>query len=356
MEVGIIGLPKAGKTTLFNTLTSSRQATDRYQTFTEANIGTAEVPDPRLARLRDHYDPKKFTPATVTYVDIPGIQKGTCGEGLDLPRLREVDALAHVVRAFEDESLPHPDGSVNPARDIEVLDLELILADMAIVERRLENLAKARKRGLSPDEQREQTLLAERILPALEQERPLRGVELADDDRKRLRGFQLLSAKPLLLVLNVDESALGDDLAGELGLADRSALHIVTISAPIEEEISHLDAEHQAEFLADLGLDRPSLERVIRASYELLGLISFFTVGADEVRAWTLRHGTAAHQAGGALPSDIERGFLRAEVTPWEELLDLGSLAACRDKGLLRLEGKDYLVQDGEVVHFRFNV
>jgi len=394
MEVGIIGLPKVGKTTLFNTLTSSRQSTDAYQVSSQVNVAVASVPDPRLSQLRDHYQPKKFTPATVTYVDIPGIRKGGGAESLDLARLREVDALAHVVRAFNDPEILHSEGSVDPERDAEIVDLELILADMDIVTRRIERLDKAKKRGLSADEQRERVLLADVILPTLEGEQPLRTLELSTENRRRLRGFQLLSAKPLLLVLNVNEEDLTagtetgryNDNSGDShdieqagtetgrykdGNVDQHNLEqaggfsssrnarypeLVTVSAPIEEEISHLDAEHQAEFLADLGLQEPSLDRVIRASYRLLGLISFFTVGEDEVRAWTLRHGTHARKAGGAIHSDIERGFIRAEVTAWGDLLDLGSLASCRDQGLLRLEGKDYLVQDGEVVHFRFNV
>jgi GTP-binding protein YchF len=371
MEVGIIGLPKVGKTTLFNTLTASRQSTNAYQVSSQVNVAVASVPDPRLSRLRDHYQPKKFTPATVIYVDIPGIQKGGGAESLDLARLREVDALAHVVRVFDDPEILHSEGSVDPDRDIEIVDLELILADLDIVTRRIERLDKAQKRGLSADEQRERALLIDTILPTLEAEQPLRTLELAAEDERRLRGFQLLSAKPLLLVMNVDEDELtagtetgrfkgssGDPEDHEQAGQDKNARYpeVVTVSAPIEEEISHLDAEHQAEFLADLGLAEPSLDRVIRASYRLLGLISFFTVGEDEVRAWTLRHGTHARRAGGAIHSDIERGFIRAEVTAWEDLLDLGSLASCRDQGLLRLEGKDYLVQDGEVVHFRFNV
>jgi GTP-binding protein YchF len=359
MQVGIIGLPKVGKTTLFNTLTASQQSTDRYQVSKEVNVAVASVPDPRLEQLRDHYSPKKFTPATVTYVDIPGIQKGGDAESLDLARLREVDALAHVVRAFEDPEILHPEGSVDPARDVEIVDLELILADLEIVSRRIERLDKAVKRGLSTDEQRERALLTEVILPTLEAEQPLRTLELADADAKRLRGFQLLSAKPLLLVVNVGEDRLTGDAGSSRFTEGRAAKRypeIVTVSAPIEEEISHLDAEHQDEFLADLGLAEPSLDRVIRASYRLLGLISFFTVGEDEVRAWTLRHGTLARQAGGAIHSDIERGFIRAEVTAWDDLLDRGSLTGCREQGLLRLEGKDYQVRDGEVVHFRFNV
>jgi ribosome-binding ATPase YchF (GTP1/OBG family) len=403
MQVGIIGLPKVGKTTLFNTLTASRQSTDRYQVSSDTNIGRASVPDSRLAKLRDHYQPKKFTPAAVTYVDIPGIRKGSGAESLDLARLREVDALAHVVRAFEDPEILHSEGSIDPDRDVEIIDLELILADMEIVTRRIERLEKNAKRGLSQDEKREIELLAEIVLPTLEAERPLRDLELAAQDRKRLRGFQLLSEKPLLLVINVDEAdlAAGTEAgrfnapspeagrfntpspkargvnapsleAGHVnapspegGRVDGSATsdkvrsrhrEVVVVSAPIEEEISHLDAEHQAEFLADLGLEEPSLDRVIRASYRLLGLISFFTVGEDEVRAWTVRRDTPARQAGAAIHTDIERGFIRAEVTAWHDLLELGSLATCRDRGLLRLEGKEYPVQDGEIVHFRFNV
>ena len=355
MEVGIIGLPKVGKTTLFNILTASRQSTDRYQVSSETNIGQASVPDPRLARLRDHYRPKKYTPASVTYVDIPGISKGSGTESLDLARLREVDALAHVVRAFEDPEILHSEGSVEPNRDIEIIDLELILADLEIVTRRLERLDKNAKRGLNAEETRERDLLAETVLPSLEEERPLRDLQMADEHRKRLRGFQLLSEKPLLLVLNVDEDML--TAGAEIDhLYSRNRREAVVVSAPIEEEISHLDAEHQAEFLEDLGLEESSLDRVIQASYRLLGLISFFTVGEDEVRAWTLRAGTTARQAGAAIHSDIERGFIRAEVTAWTDLLELGSLPACRERGLLRLEGKDYPVQDGEIVHFRFNV
>jgi len=361
MEVGIIGLAKAGKTTLFNILTASRQSTDRYSVSRETHVGVASVPDPRLVRLRDHFSPKKFTPATVTYVDIPGIQRGDGAANLDLARLREVDALAHVVRAFDHPEIPHPEGSIDPRRDVEIVDLELILADLDIVSRRIERLDKARKRGLEAEEQRERNLLADVVLPALEHEQPLRALELSEADEKRLRGFQLLSAKPLLVVLNVGEDNLTSHVEADLGGTvtggeSLRGVHSVTVSAPIEAEISQLDTEHQAEFLADLGLSEPSLDRVIRASYELLGLISFFTVGEDEVRAWTIRRGTTARAAGGVIHSDIERGFIRAEVTAGDDLLALGSLAACRDKGKLRLEGKDYVVADGEIVHFRFNV
>ncbi len=356
METGILGLPKSGKTTLFNILTAARQATDKFVRSGETHVGVATVPDPRLARLRDLFRPRKYTPATVRYVDIPGIERGEGGVSVDLDKLKDVDALMLVVRAFDDPELPHPEGGIDPARDVATVDLELILADHALVERRLERLDKARKRGLSAEEERERRLLAEVVLPALEAERPLRAVELDDDDERRLRGFQLLSAKPSLVVLNVGEEEVATADPEGFGLAADPGRHVIVVSAPIEEEISRLAEAEQREFLADLGLEEPSAARVIRATFELLGRIAFFTVGEDEVRAWTIRRGTRARQAGAAIHSDIERGFIRAEVVGAADLLRLGGLAACREQGLLRLEGKDYVMQDGDVVNFRFNV
>lgn len=353
MKVGILGFAKAGKTTLFNLLTRSSQQTDKYVTSKKTHVGIAEVPDRRLVQLNDLFQPKKFIPATVTYVDIPGVKKGEGAESLDLPALREVDALIHVVRAFEDPELLHPDGSVNPQRDVENLDLELILADHEVVSGRLERLEKSKKRGLSPEEEREKELLEETVLPALDSERPLRQVELEPEDEKRLRGFQLLSAKPLLIALNVDEGQLGSPPDVKTSGASSS---VVVVSAPIEAEISVLSVEEQAEFLEDLGLAEPSVDRIIRASYELLGLASFFTVGDDEVRAWTIRQGTNARTAAGVIHSDLERGFIRAEVVRWDDLLRLESLAACRDEGILRLEGRDYVTLDGDVMHIRSGV
>ena len=356
MQLGILGFPKVGKTTLFNILTASQQTTDKFSASRQTNVGVAQVPDARLAQLRDLFHPKKFTPATVEYVDIPGIRKGEGAESLDLAKLRTVDALVHVVRAFEDPELPHPHGSVDPARDLANLELELILADHEVVERRLERLAQSQKRGLKPEEERERDLLAGTVLPALEAERPLREVELAAEDERRLRGFQLLSARPMLVVLNVGEADLGGADAAGLGYRQRPGSEAVVVSAPIEQEIAGLAPEEQRELLEGLGLAEPSLDRVIRASYHLLGLISFFTVGEDEVRAWTLRRGARARDAAGAIHSDIERGFIRAEVVEWDELVRRGTLAACRAAGSLRLEGKEYEVRDGEVMHFRFNV
>jgi ribosome-binding ATPase len=355
VQLGILGLPKSGKTTLFNTLTVSHQSTDKYATSSQTNMGVATVRDARLATLRDLFNPKRYMPATVQYVDIPGMKKGESAESLDLAKLKAVDALVHVVRAFEDPEILHPEGSVDPARDVSTMDLELILADHDIVERRLERLEKATKRGLNPEEQRERQILSEIVLPALESEKPLREVQLDPDDEKRLRGFQLLSAKPMLLVINVDEARAAQSPEA-LGIEVRPMVRAVTVSAPIEQEISTLPPDEQKEFLSDLGLSEPSLDRVTRASYDLLGVISFFTVGEDEVRAWTIRRGTHAREAAGVIHSDIERGFIRAEVVQCDDLIRLKTMAACRDAGLFRLEGKEYVVKDGDVVHFRFNV
>ncbi|MEA2560904.1 MAG: ribosome-binding ATPase [Acidobacteriota bacterium] len=355
MQLGILGLPKSGKTTLFNTLTASQQATDKFAASAQTNMGTATVRDVRLEQLRDLFNPKRYVPATVQYVDIPGMKRGESAESLDLAKLKTVDALVHVVRAFEDPEILHPEGSLDPARDVAMLDLELILADHDLVERRLDRLEKSSKRGLNPEEQREKALLGDVILPALEAETPLREVTLEPDDERRLRGFQLLSAKPMLIVVNVGEERAGEGVA-DLGLVLRPAVSAVVVSAPIEQDISAMPPEEQKEFLADLGLAEPSLDRVNRASYELLGLIAFFTVGEDEVRAWTIRRGTKAREAAGTIHSDIERGFIRAEIVPWDDLVRLKTMAACSKAGLTRLEGKEYEMKDGDVVHFRFNV
>ncbi len=377
MQLGILGLPKVGKTALFNALTASRQATGRFRASKTTNVGVAAVRDRRLEQLRDLYRPKRYTPAQVRFVDVPGIDRGR-GETLDLAELRMMDALVHVVRAFEDPELLHPSGGVDPRRDMETIDLELILADHEVVERRLERLAQARKRGLSDLEKRERALLSDRILPALEAETPLRRLEFDANEEKRLRGYGFLSLKPMLVVVNVDEAAVGDPdaiaalaappaaepgqresapCANPSGRSPSSArMRLLAVSARLEEDISRLDPTDQGDFLTEAGLDQPSAVRVVQAGYELLGLISFFTVGDDEVRAWTLRRGSTAVTAAGAVHSDMERGFIRAEVTGWRELIDAGSLAVCRERATLRLEGKAYPVRDGEVVHFRFNV
>ncbi len=355
MHLGILGLPKAGKTALFNALTASRQETGKFRTSRKTNIGVAPVHDPRLQRLRELYRPRRFVPAQVRFVDVPGLDRGR-GETLDLAELRMMDALVHVVRAFDDPELVHPAGSVEPERDVAAVDLELILADYELVERRLDRLVQARKRGLTDQEKREQALLADRVLPALEAETSLRSMEFGSDEEKQLRGYGLLSGKPMLIVLNVDEQSAGDRAAAAAAFDPPPGAELLTVSAALEEEIARLEPEDRGAFLAEAGLDEPSAVRVVRAGYRLLGLVSFFTVGEDEVRAWTIRRGDTAETAAGAVHSDIQRGFIRAEVVDWKELIDAGSMAACRDRGSLRLEGRGYQVRDGEVVHFRFNV
>lgn len=356
MQLGIVGLPKVGKTTLFNTLTSQQRDTGKFSVSRQANVGVAQISDDRLRRLRDMYKPRRFTPATVEYVDVPGIGKGEGSENLDLARLKTVDALIHVVRAFDDPEILHTAGSVDPNRDIQDLDLELILADYELVQRRLERLQQAAKRGLTDDEKREESLLRGVILLALEGEKPLRRLQLDADSERRLRGFQLLSAKPLLVALNVGEDQVGEAPDREIVEGAGPDTELIVISAPIEEEISRLDEEDQAELLEALTLSEPSTVRLVEASYALLGLLSFFTVGEDEVRAWTVRRGTVARDAAGKIHSDIARGFIRAEVVAWRDLLELGSMSACREAAKLQLEGKEYEVSDGDVVHFRFNI
>ena len=356
MQLGILGLAKAGKTTLFNLLTGSTEPTEKFAHSDRTHVAVARVPDARLARLRELFQPKLYTPATVEYVDIPGIERGDGSGNLDLAELRNMDALVLVVRAFSDPELIHPDGSIDARRDFENVELELILADHEILGRRIGRLEQGKKRGLKPAEQKELALLTNRLLPALEAEQPIRDLELDADEELSLRGFRLLTAKPLLVVLNVGEDDLQVATAASLGLEGRPGVGVVVMSAPIEAEISQLPEGEQSEFLAAIGLEEPSLDRILRTSYALLGYVSFFTVGDDEVRAWTIRSGTRAREAGGAIHSDIERGFIRAEVVDWQQLLDCGSLAEARKVGSLRLEGKEYLVRDGEVVHFRFNV
>ncbi|MDX1503090.1 MAG: DUF933 domain-containing protein [Thermoanaerobaculia bacterium] len=356
MQVGIVGFAKAGKTTLFNLLTGSSRPTAKFGRSGEAHVGTATVPDRRLEALRDHFRPKRFTPASVTYVDVPGVARHGGNEELDLDALRQADALLHVVRAFDDPEIPHPEGSVDPARDVAGFDLELILADHDLVSRRLDRLEREAKRGLSAADARQRELLAGRVLPALDEERPVRELGLEGEEEKLVRGFQLLSAKPQLVAVNVDEGRLGGAVPGDFGLEPGPARREIVVSAPIEAEIAQLAGAEQAEFLRDLGLEEPSLDRVIRASYELLGLASFFTVGQDEVRAWTVPEGTPARRAARAIHSDLERGFIRAEVVPWDALLEHQSLAACRDRGVLRLEGRDYRTRDGDVMHIRSGV
>jgi hypothetical protein len=303
------------------------------------------------------YQPKKRTLATVEYVDVPGIAKGESAALVDLPALRGVDTLVHVVRAFESQTVPHPDGSIDPQRDASVLELELILADLSTVDRRLERLEANIKKANKAEDAAERALFL-RLKETLEAERPLREMELSLEEVHRLRGYALLSGKPLLVVANLGEQDLRDapavlERTGLAGFAKKPRVALCAVSAPIEAEMADLSAEDAEAFRQDLGLAEPGLERVIRSTYELLGLISFLTAGEDECRAWTVRRGTRAVLAAGAIHSDIERGFIRAQVVAFDDLVAAGGIAACRERGTLRLEGKDYEVKDGDVIEFR---
>lgn len=358
LRAGLFGFPGAGKTALFQLLTSVREA-PRPGGRAEANVGVARVPDERLDRLTALFNPRKHVPATVEFADVAGAGGAQTGAQalLDLAPFRNADALLHVVRMFRDPAVPHAAGSVDAARDVRAMEDEVILADLGVVEKRLERLERDLKKGGSTELRKEQEILA-RCRTALEGGQPLRALGLNAEDSKRLRGFQFLSAKPLLLVLNLDEADLAraDDavaLAGLESFMSGAATRAVPICAKIELEIAQLDSADAAAFMADLGLRESGLDRVIRASYELLGYISFFTVGEDECRAWSIPRNTPAVVAAGEIHSDISRGFIRAEVVRYDQLLARGSIAACRDHGELRLEGKDYVVVDGDVINFR---
>jgi GTP-binding protein YchF len=358
MKAGILGLPLAGKSTLFQLLTGTPAPPPGGRP--EPRVGIARVPDPRVHRLAEMFRPRKETLATVEYVDVPGVARGEGKALVDLPALRGVDALVHVVRAFESETAPHPDGSVDPRRDAEMLELELVLADLATVERRLERLEANIKKAHKAEDVAERALFL-RLEETLEAERPLREMGLTEEEKVRLRGYALLSGKPLLLVANLGEdriraAAAALDSSGLRALAGKPGVALCAVSAPIEAEMAELTPEDARAFREDLALAEPGLDRVIRSTYELLGLISFLTAGEDECRAWTVRRGTRAHAAAGEIHSDIERGFIRAQVVAFDDLVAAGSIAACRERGTLRLEGRDYEVRDGDVIEFKFNV
>ena len=358
LRAGLIGFPSSGKTALFQLLTSAREA-PRSGGKSDANVGVSRVPDERLDRLTELFNPRKHVPATVEFADIAGVGGAKTGAAalLDVAAFRNADALLHVVRMFRDPAVPHPAGSVDPARDLRTMEDELILADLGVVERRLERLERDLKKGNSPELKKEQEIL-QRCRESLEAGTPLRALQLGGEDAKRLRGFQFLSSKPLLLVLNLDEEDLPNadkaiELAGAGEFVEGAATRAVPICAKIELEIAQLEPADAQAFMADLGLKESGLDRVIRASYDLLGYISFFTVGEDENRAWSIPRNTSAQLAAGEIHSDIQRGFIRAEVVRYEHLLARGTLGACRDHGELRLEGKEYVVQDGDVINFR---
>jgi GTP-binding protein YchF len=360
LRAALIGVASSGKSALFQLMTSVRETGRAAHGKGEATVGISKVPDVRLDRLTAMYNPKKRVPATVEFSDL-AIPAGTGAASalVDVAAYKNADALVHVVRAFQDPSVPHPAGAVDPARDAQAMEDELILADLGLVERRLERLEKDLKKNRSADLERERDVILQ-CKSALEEGRPLRALDLEGDDLKRLRGFQFLSAKPLLIVVNLDESHLSGGLdraveATGLGaFLSRASTAAVAVCAKIELEIAQLDAADAAAFLADLGLAESGLDRVIRATYDLLGYMSFFTVGEDECRAWSIARQTPAQLAAGEIHSDIARGFIRAEVVSYDALVARGSMAACRDHGEVRLEGKEYIVQDGDIINFRF--
>jgi GTP-binding protein YchF len=362
---GIVGLPNVGKSTLFNALTNTMKAEAANYPFCtiEPNVGVVEVPDERLYRIAELVKPKKITPTTIEFVDIAGLVRGASkGEGLGnqfLANIRNVDAIAHVVRCFQDENVVHVDGNVNPLRDIETINLELIFKDLESVEKRLQRVSKQAKSG--DKRARAEVEALENLKSILENEKRIHPFldELTDEEKRVVKELQLLTAKPVMYIANVDEEGLFEDndlVKSVRELAEKERAPVVKICAKIEAELSELPPEEKEEFLKELGLEEPGLNSVIREGYKLLNLITFFTAGEPEVKAWTVRKGTKAPQAAGKIHSDIERGFIRAEVIKYEDLIREGSLQACREKGLMRLEGKDYEVQDGDIIYFRFNV
>lgn len=358
MKTGIIGLPQVGKTSLFKILTKADISNRAFANPKEAHIGVAKVPDDRLDRLAKLFNPRKLVHASVEYADVAAIGQEALKETAFLASLRNVDALAHVVRAFENDSIPHV-GPIDPLRDIKNVDFDLVVSDLGQVETRLERMQKDLKKKKTPELEREFELL-QRAKAHLETERPLREMEMTRDEKKVVRGFMFLSEKPILYVLNIGESTtLGKDLEEAVAkfnlaeVASRPNTGATAICGKVEAELADMSDEDAAEFLGSYGLTESGLSRLIRKTYELLGLISFFTVGEDECRAWTIEKNTRAQNAAGAIHSDLEHHFIRAETIHWDLLLELGSEAAARAAGKLRLEGKDYIVQDGDIMHIR---
>jgi ribosome-binding ATPase len=358
MKTGIIGLPQVGKSSLFRILTKAHLSERAFLNPREAHVGVAKVPDERLDKLAALYNPKKLTHASVEYVDVGAIGQEALKETAYIGHLRQVDALIHVVRAFEDPAIPHV-GGIDPLRDIRNVEFDLMVSDLGQIEKRLERLEKDLKKMRSPDLEKENDLLI-KAKAHLETEKALREMEMTPEDKKRIRGFMFLSEKPILYVLNIGESAeLGSDLEAAVAkynlgeIATRPNAGASAICGKVEAELAEMSDEDAAEFLSSYGLKESGLSRLIRTTYRLLGLVSFFTAGEDECRAWTIPVNTRAVNAAGAIHSDLEKHFIRAETIRWDQLLEAGSEANARAKGTLRLEGKDYIVQDGDVMHIR---